>query len=79
MIFTECPYCDNNVTVGYECGMPMGFLPLRCSECSEVMWIELTSMGGKTRTHDCCKDEIMREGDEEAVEAGAKNASLSSD
>lgn len=75
MIFTSCPYCDHSFSVGYECGDRMGHIPFRCSNCEKVIWVELISFGGVTRTHEAFKNEIMHEGDEEEIEAGAKQAS----
>lgn len=68
MIFTECPYCDEPQAFCHEAGDPTGFFPSRCYKCNNVMWVEATCIGGKTRTHDDFKKEIMEKDDESAIE-----------
>lgn len=74
MIFTECPYCDEQQTFGWEIGDPKGWLPSRCHECGKVMWVELTSIGGHTITTEEFKKTIMINGDDEKVEEAVMNA-----
>jgi hypothetical protein len=38
------------------------------------MWVEATTLGGETRTHEDFKAEIMKEGDEERVDGMASEA-----
>ena len=78
MIFTECPYCDETQSFGWESGMQNGYFPSKCPKCEEVMWVEATSIGGATRTHEDFKKEIMRPGDEEEVEQAKVNAKVQS-
>lgn len=73
MIITECPYCDALQLFGWECGDTNGYFPSKCTKCGKVMWVETTSFGGFTRTHENFKKEIMKDGDEERVDDAAKN------
>lgn len=74
MIFSECPYCEDPQVFGYEAGDQTGFFPSKCHKCGNVMWVEATSFGGQTRTHEDFKNEIMRPGDEEEIEKAALEA-----
>jgi hypothetical protein len=74
MIFSECPYCDEPQVFGWEVGDPNGWFPSRCYKCNEVMWVEATSFGGETITHEDFKVKIMHPGDEERVEDAKNNA-----
>ena len=48
MIFTECPNCNEPQVFGYEAGDQTGWIPSKCCKCNEVMWVEMTSLGGET-------------------------------
>ena len=74
MIFTSCPYCDHSQVFGYEAGDRTGYIPSRCRSCNNVMWVELISFGGETRSHEDFKEQIMIKGDESKVEQAALNA-----
>jgi hypothetical protein len=74
MIFSACPYCDESQVFGWEAGMPGGWFPSRCHKCDGVMWVEATSFGGETITHETFKKEIMRPGDEDMIEEAFKEA-----
>ena len=74
MIFTECPYCDEPQSFGWECGDPNGYFPSKCHKCGKVMWVEATSLGGVTMSHEDFKKDIMKAGDEKEVEDAAKDA-----
>jgi hypothetical protein len=74
MIFTECPYCDKPQAFAWGSGDPTGYFPSRCRNCGGVMWVETTSFGGVTRTTESFKKEVMRPGDEQAIDAAVAQA-----
>lgn len=74
MIFTSCPYCNEEQTFGWESGDPDGWFPSRCYKCNEVMWVEATSLFGETISHEDFMQKIMKPGDEEMVEEAKVNA-----
>jgi hypothetical protein len=76
MITTECPYCDEPQMIGWESGDPTGYFPNRCNKCQKVMWVEATSFGGETCSHEDFLKEICRPGDEEKVNTAAENATV---
>ncbi len=78
MIFTECPTCDEPQSFAWEAGDPTGYFPSKCPKCGKVMWIEATSMGGQTLSHDDFKKQIMQPGDEGKVEKAAQHAPIHS-
>lgn len=76
MIFTNCPYCNEPQTLGWEPGDGggFGFFPSRCSKCKEVMWVEAVSVGGFTLSCEDFKRQIMEIGDEEKIRIATKEA-----
>ena len=76
MIFTDCPYCNEIQSLGWECGDHVGYFPNKCHKCGKVMWVEATSFGGTCRTHENFKLEIMRKGDDKIVDDAADNAPI---
>jgi len=79
MIFTECPYCDEPQTFGWESDMSGGFFSSKCPKCENVMWVEATSIEGTTRTHEDFKKEIMKPVDEDEVDQAKEEAEIHSD
>ena len=69
MIFTNCPYCDEPQTFGYEAGYFVGYVPSKCHECGNVMWVEMISCDGETQTHENFKKGMMKKSDEYAARA----------
>ena len=74
MILTKCPYCEETQIFDWECGDPNGYFPSKCHDCGKVMWVEATSAGGATMSHEDFKKYIMEDGDEEEIENAAKIA-----
>ena len=74
MIFTECPYCEEPQAFAWECGDGSGWFPSRCHECEKVMWVEATSLGGYTISHEAFCNEVMRDGDEEKIQQASDSA-----
>ena len=62
MIFTECCYCDEFMTVGYEAGDKGagGFAKVPCPKCGKNNFVQLVSMGGITYPEEEFK-KIMKE------------------
>lgn len=54
MIFTECPTCNELITYPYECGDEGhgAHGPWLCEKCNEICWVERTSLGGTTFSHE---------------------------
>lgn len=52
MILTCCPYCKGPLMIEYDYSCGYGFLSNKCNSCNEVMWIEWTTVGGHTLSHE---------------------------
>ena len=80
MIFSSCPYCDETQVFGWECGDPGGWFPSRCPKCAKVMWVEATSLGGETLTHEefLSKIVVQHPGTEAEVEEARATAKVQS-
>ena len=74
MIFTECPNCNEPQVFGYEAGDQTGWIPSKCCKCNEVMWVEMTSLGGETLSHSEFKRTIALVEDFGAIDEAAKTA-----
>ncbi len=61
MIMTECCYCDEPFTVGYEPGDEGtgGFAPIECEKCKKTNIVELISCGGTTYSEEQFKKEFI--------------------
>lgn len=64
MIFTECCYCDEPMTVSYEAGdrAAGGFVRVLCEECKEPNYVELVSVGGTTYSEEEFKRKFIDTG-----------------
>lgn len=74
MIFTECPTCDEDQAFGWETGMSTGYFPSKCHKCDNVMWVEATSIGGTTLSHEDFKKDIAKEEDFKEIDNAASKA-----
>lgn len=73
MIFTECCYCDEPFTVGYEAGGlgTGGFAGIECEKCHKTNVVELISFGGTTYPEETFKKEFIDTG---KVESSNQNS-----
>lgn len=60
MIITNCPYCNESQTFGWEDGDQKGYFASRCYICKEVMWVEATPLGRTTYSHEDFKEMINK-------------------
>lgn len=73
MIITSCPYCQEPIMTPIS---SMGTHKVeKCNDCDKVCWVEMTTLDGKTVTHEHFKENIAPEKDWDKVDAIAKDRS----
>lgn len=71
MIITSCPYCDNSIMTPYESGA--SYKAEKCDECKKVFWVQMTTIGGETVSHEHFKENIVPKQDWDKVDEIAKD------